>query len=110
MKTFFIYMTAKDKAEARDIGRHLVESRLAACVNILDTMNSMYVWQGEFQDDTETVLIAKTTEDMVPELITAVKARHSYDCPCITALPIEGGNPDFLQWIVDQVGPQTLMA
>jgi periplasmic divalent cation tolerance protein len=105
MKTFAIYMTAGDKEEARDIGRHLVESRLAACVNILDSMNSMYVWQGEFQDDTEAVMIAKTTEAMAPKLIAAVKARHSYDCPCIVALPIEGGNPDFIKWIADQVGP-----
>jgi periplasmic divalent cation tolerance protein len=100
-----IYMTAKDKEEARDIGRHLVESRLAACVNILDSMNSMYVWQGELQDETEAVVMAKTTQAIAPKLIAAVKARHSYDCPCIVALPIEDGNPDFIEWIAGQVGP-----
>jgi periplasmic divalent cation tolerance protein len=110
MKIYVIYMTAGDKTEARDIGRYLVESRLAACVNILDAMNAMYVWQGEFQDDTEAVMIAKTTEAMVPELIAAVKARHSYECPCIAAVPLEAGNPDFLQWIVDQVGPEEMTA
>ena len=103
MQTFFIYMTAKDKAEARDIGRHLVQTRLAACVNIFDHMNSMYIWQGEFQDDQEAVMVAKTAEDKVPELIAAVKARHSYECPCIVALPISDGHLDFLKWIVDQV-------
>ena len=105
MKTYFIYMTAKDKEEARDIGRHLVESKLAACVNIFDHMNSMYFWQGEFQDDREAVMIAKTTEAKAPDLIAAVRSRHSYDCPCIVTLPIEGGNPDFLKWIGDQVTP-----
>ena len=105
MKTFFIYMTTRDKDEAREIGRHLVESGLAACVNILDHMNSMYIWQGEFQDDRETVMIAKTTEAKVPELISAVKARHSYECPCIVALPISDGHPDFLNWIVGQAEP-----
>jgi periplasmic divalent cation tolerance protein len=110
MKTYVIYMTAQNKTEARDIGRHLVESGLAACVNILDAVNSLYIWQGEFQDDTEAVMIAKTTEAMVPELIAAVKARHSYECPCIAALPIKAGNPDFLQWIVDQVGSQQMTA
>ena len=104
MKAYLIYVTMADKAAARRMGRFLVESRLAACVNIFDHMNSMYVWQGEFQDDHESVLIAKTTEDKVPELVEAIKTRHSYDCPCIVTLPIAGGNPDFLNWITEQVG------
>ncbi len=104
MKTFLVYMTAADKAEARELGRYLVQAKLAACVNILDHMNSMYVWQGEFQDDQEAVIIAKTTEERVPALIAAVKERHSYECPCIVTLPISDGNPDFLSWIAQQVG------
>ena len=104
MQTFFIYVTTKDKAEAREIGRHLVQSRLAACVNIFEHMNSMYIWQDEFQDDQEAVLIAKTTEQRMPELIEAIKSRHSYEVPCIVSLPIHDGNPDFLQWIAGQVG------
>ena len=103
MRTFLVYMTAADKAEARAIGRHLVQSKLAACVNIFDGMNSMYVRQGEFQDDHEAVLIAKTTENRVPGLIAAVRERHSYECPCIVTLPISDGNPGFLEWIADQV-------
>lgn len=103
MQTFFIYMTTKDKEEARQIGRHLVQTGLAACVNILDHMNSMYIWQGEFQDDREAVMVAKTTKDKVSELIAAVRSRHSYECPCIVALPISDGHPDFLKWIADQV-------
>jgi periplasmic divalent cation tolerance protein len=105
MNTFLMYMTASDKTEARQIGRYLVEAKLAACVNILDNMNAMYVWQGEFQDDQEAVLIAKTTQEKVPALIRAVKERHSYECPCIVALPICDGNPGFLKWIADQVEP-----
>jgi periplasmic divalent cation tolerance protein len=108
MQTFFIYITTQDKAQAREIGRYLVQSHLAACVNILDNMNSMYIWQGEFQDDQEAVLIAKTTEAKVPELIEAVKSRHSYEVPCIVCLRIVNGNPDFLHWISGQVaGPST---
>lgn len=105
MNSYFFYITTKDKEEARDIGRHLVESKLAACVNIFEQMNSMYIWQGEFQDDQEAVMIAKTTEAKAPDLIAAVRSRHSYDCPCIVALPIEDGNPDFLKWIGNQVSP-----
>ena len=103
MKTVLVYMTAKDKAQARDIGSFLVKSRLVACVNILDRMNALYFWQGEFQDDEEAVVIAKTTEAMADQVVDAVRKRHTYDCPCIVTLPITGGNPDFIQWIVDQV-------
>ncbi len=105
MRLYLIYVTARDKDEARAIGRHVVQMRLAACVNIFDHMNSMYYWDDVFQDDQEAVLIAKTTEACVPELVEAIKRRHSYDCPCIVTLPIQDGNPAFLQWIAAQVTP-----
>lgn len=104
MQTFLIYITTRDTSQARDIGRYLVESRLAACVNIFGNMNSMYVWQGQFQDDQEAAVIAKTTQTRLNDLIAAVKERHDYECPCIVAMPITEGNPDFLNWIADQVG------
>ena len=103
MKVNFIYMTAGSKDEARKIGKELVISRLAACVNILDNMNSFYMWQGKVQDDTEIVMIAKTTEDRVPELVEKVKSLHSYDCPCIVSIPILDGNQAFLDWIAAEV-------
>jgi periplasmic divalent cation tolerance protein len=103
MKVNFIYMTVGNKDEARKIGKELVVARLAACVNILDNMNSFYRWQGEVQDDTEVVLIAKTTEDRVPVLIETVKSLHSYDCPCIVAIPISAGNQAFLDWVAAEV-------
>ena len=104
MKINFVYMTAGSKDEARKIGKELVTSKLAACVNILDNMNSFYRWEGEVQDDTEVVMIAKTTEARVPQLIEKVKSLHSYDCPCIVSIPVAGGNPAFLDWIAEQVG------
>ena len=99
MNLNLVYITAGDKDEVRRIGRELLESRLAACVNIVDGMNSMYWWQGELQDETEAVLIAKTKESLVPELIEKVKSVHSYDCPCVVSVPILDGNADFLKWI-----------
>ncbi|MDA8138972.1 MAG: divalent-cation tolerance protein CutA [Desulfobacteraceae bacterium] len=107
MNTFLIYVTTKNKEEARAIGREVVQSRLAACVNILDQMNSMYFWNDEFQDDQEAVLIAKTTGDKAAALMAAIKAKHSYECPCIVSLPIVGGNPAFLEWIGAQVKDRT---
>jgi len=103
MAAIFIYMTAGNKAEAQKIAKALVEHRLAACVNILENMQSIYRWEEEIQEDTEVVLIAKTTARLVSELIEKVKSLHSYDCPCIVSLPILDGNPPFLNWIHDEV-------
>jgi periplasmic divalent cation tolerance protein len=102
MKVNFVYMTAGSMEEARKIGNALVISRLAACVNILDNMNSIYMWQEKVQDDREIVMIAKTTEARVPALVEKVKSLHSYDCPCIVSIPISGGNQAFLDWIAEE--------
>lgn len=96
-------MTAGNKAEAQKIGNALVESQLAACVNILDNMQSIYRWEGKIQQDSEVVLIAKTTDLLVSQLIEKVKSLHSYDCPCIVCLPISDGYPPFLDWIQSEV-------
>ena len=103
MAANFVYMTAGDKAEAQKIAKALVEHRLAACVNILENMQSVYRWENDIQVDTEVVLIAKTTERLVSELIEKVKSLHSYDCPCIVSLPISDGHAPFLEWIHDEV-------
>ncbi|MGD2100396.1 MAG: divalent-cation tolerance protein CutA [Desulfobacterales bacterium] len=103
MAVNFIYMTAGSKAEAQKIGKALVESRLAACVNILENMQSIYRWEEKLQEDSEVVLIAKTTDTRVPHLIDKVKSLHSYDCPCIVSLPVSGGYPPFLEWIQSEV-------
>ena len=95
----WIYMTAGSLEEARQIGRVLVEKKLAACVNLIEGMCSLYQWNGEIQEDRETVMIAKTRHELVGELTRTVKSVHSYDCPCILELPVHGGNPEFLDWI-----------
>ncbi len=99
MKVNFVYMTAGSPEEAHSIGRELVTSKLAACVNILNDMNSIYMWDGKVQKDSEVVMIAKTTEKQLSALVDKVKSLHSYDCPCIVAIPVSGGNPAFLDWI-----------
>jgi periplasmic divalent cation tolerance protein len=98
------YMTASNDAEARLIARVLVETRLAACVNIIPGMRSVYRWEGEIHEDAEIVLIAKTRRERVPALTAKIKDIHSYDCPCVVSIDIDGGNPDFLDWIDAQAG------
>ena len=103
MSKQLVYMTAGSLAEARQIGQLLVTERLAACVNIIEGMHSIYRWEGELQQDREVVVIAKTTRERLPALTEAVKACHSYDCPCIVSWAIDGGNPAFLEWIGREV-------
>ena len=103
MNVRLIYMTAGSEAEAEKIGRALIESRLAACVNIIGNMRSLYMWENKLQDDREVILIAKTVKGRVAALIEKVKSIHSYDCPCIVSIPVEDGNPAFLKWIAEEV-------
>ena len=102
----FIYMTAGSLEEARRIGRELVSAQVAACVNILPQMQSIYVWEGQLQEDTEVVMIAKTTAARTAELIAKVKSLHSYSVPCIVSLAVEDGHSPFLEWIARSVGSQ----
>jgi periplasmic divalent cation tolerance protein len=97
-----IYITTSSRDEALRIGRTVVADRLAACANVLPGVTSVYRWQGEVQEDGETALILKTRSDLVERITQRVKELHSYDCPCVVALPIAGGNPDFLQWIAEE--------
>ncbi len=98
-----IYTTCGSKQEARDIGGRLVKNRLAACVNIFDGMNAIYMWEGQLQDDSQVVMIAKTTEERVESVMEKIRSLHSDECPCILSLAVSDGNPPFLAWIAEQV-------
>lgn len=100
MDMVFIYMTVGSVDEARRIGRALVEERLAACVNILPAMTSIYQWEGKVEEAAEVVVIAKTRAELFEPLAARVRALHSYDVPCIIELPLGRGNPAYLEWLV----------
>lgn len=102
MAARLLYVTVGSADEAAEIGKALVEERLVACVNILTPTQSIYRWQGEIQMDSECVMIAKTRDDLVDAATARIRALHSYDVPCVVALPIDGGNPAFLNWIVEE--------
>lgn len=93
-----VYITAKDEEEANVIGKALVEEKLAACVNI-HPIRSIFRWQGEINQEDEMAILAKTRAELVDEVMSRVKELHSYEVPCIVVLPLEKGNPDFLEWI-----------
>ena len=99
MKTKLIYVTTASRAEAERIAETVVTEHLAACANILDGVTSVFHWDGKLCRESEAVLILKTTADKADALTARIKELHSYECPCIVVLPIEGGNPAFLEWL-----------
>ena len=103
MTTMMIYMTAADEAGAARLAEALVERRLAACVNILPGVRSVYRWQGRIERAAEVALVAKTTAEKVEALTAEVRRLHPYECPCVVALPIAGGNAAFLEWVAREV-------
>jgi len=99
------YITCASAVEAERIGRALVAERLAACVNILPGMRSLYWWQGVLTASEEAVLIAKTTAMCSSALTARVLQLHSYSCPCVVVVPLCGGNPGYLDWLAGEVRP-----
>ena len=99
MSIMSIYAVFASAEEADCIGRAVIEERLAACVNILGPVRSIYRWQGRVEESSEAALIAKTTAALAEVLVERVKKIHSYELPCIASWKIESGNPAFLDWI-----------
>ena len=95
-----VLMTAPDRDEASRIAELLVNSRLAACVQILPEVQSVYRWKGEVERNTEILLLAKTTSDKFDELDRAVREIHSYDTPEIVALPVNAASESYLNWLL----------
>jgi len=94
-----VFVTASSRGEARKIARSLLEKRLAACVNILGGIESLFWWKGKIDRGKELLLVIKSRTSKLPGIIKAVKSAHSYDVPEIIALPVEGGYKPYLDWI-----------
>ncbi len=100
MECCLVYMPASGQKEAERSGSALIEERLAACVNILAPIQSLFRWDGRVQREPETAFLAKTTRERFEALRRRVRELHSYETPCIVALPLADGDADFLAWIV----------
>lgn len=98
-----VYITTADEGEARRIGRAVVEHQLAACANVVPAIRSIYRWEGEVVEDGEALLLLKTTRSALKRLVQYVRELHSYSVPCITAMAIDGGNIDYLDWVAASV-------
>ncbi|MCB1783394.1 MAG: divalent-cation tolerance protein CutA [Alphaproteobacteria bacterium] len=101
MKTpyLFVYVTFETPEQAREICSLLVHDRLAACANIFPSHETLYWWNEELVSSKETAAIFKTTQGHFNNLKEKILKHHTYDCPCIVALPIQEGHEPFLSWI-----------
>jgi periplasmic divalent cation tolerance protein len=98
-----VLSTAGSEEEARKIAHHLVEHKLAACVNIVPQIESIYRWQGKVESSREWLLLIKTTAEKFPRVRDAIASLHSYDLPECVVISIEDGSTEYLNWIVDSV-------
>ena len=94
-----VLMTAKDADEAQRIVRVLLEDKLIACGNILREVKSLFWWEGKIDEAMESLVVMKAPHSKLPELTKKIKSLHSYSVPEIIALPIVGGNREYLKWI-----------
>ncbi len=98
-----VLMTAGSREEADKIANALVTELFAACVNVLPGVTSVYRWEGEVQRDQEWLLVAKSTREVLDDLVRRVQALHSYDLPEVIALPVVGGSEAYLRWVDGEV-------
>lgn len=98
-----LFITASNGEEAHKIAEVLLNQRKVACVNIVPTVSSLFWWQDKLDSAQESLLIVKTKASLLPEIVNLVKGVHSYEVPEIIALPIVGGNQDYLEWIGKEV-------
>ena len=94
-----VLVSFEDEKEAEKIGELLIKEGLAACVNILPTMKSMYIWKGKFTKTSEVLMLIKTTHKRYPEVEHMVKELHSAEVPEIIAVEVEKGLNDYLAWV-----------
>ena len=99
MDFLMVYVTCKDEGEARSISSHLLEKRLVACANMFP-VKSMYWWKGKIEnEDEEVAIIMKTQKGHKENVLKEILDLHSYDVPCVEFFEIEGGNPEYMDWI-----------
>ena len=102
-----IFITTGTDEEAHKVAEALLKNRDAACVNIVPRIRSLFWWQDKLDSAQESLLIVKSKASLLSEIVRLVKEVHSYDVPEVIALPIIGGNPDYLDWIGKEVKQDT---
>ncbi len=104
-KPVLVYGTFPDRDTATRIARELVDSKLAACVNVLGEMTAIYNWQGETHADPEIAALIKTRTSLAAAVVDHVRERHPYDNPALVVISLVGGSDIFLEWIMAETAP-----
>lgn len=107
-KAILVYTTFPTAGDAKKAAHALVTAGLAACVNLIEQLTAIYVWEGTVEEDSEVGMIIKTTEDRREEVLAEIKRLHPFSTPARIVLPIIGGGTDFLSWIESQCQPKWL--
>ena len=103
--TLMVWCSCPDRDVARELARLAVEQRLAACVNVIESVTSVYRWEGAIEEATEVLLLAKTRSDAFSKLCNCWTEAHPYELPEVVAVPITSGSEPYLQWIQQTVSP-----
>ncbi len=103
MKAYLVLSTVPTQKKARELARALVQNRLAACVNIIPGLHSIFRWQGKIDKANESLLVIKTVKPVFPSLLKFLKKLHPYQVPEIIGFPIENGNREYLCWVEKSV-------
>lgn len=98
-----LFITVPNIDVGRELARALLEARLAACVNIVPQVESLYWWEGKIQQDGEAMLVVKSQAGALDRLIETVRKNHPYDVPEVIAMPIDKGNPAYLSWLSESM-------
>jgi periplasmic divalent cation tolerance protein len=104
MSAFRVVIITTSTKDAEELADNIVANRLAACINIVDKVKSVYRWKGEVKKETESFMVVKTHSKMVENLIKFVRENHSYEIPEVISLDISEGNPDYLDWLHEETG------
>jgi periplasmic divalent cation tolerance protein len=104
-----VLSTAGSEEEARKIARHLVERQLAACVNLIPQVESIYRWQGKIETAREWLLLIKTRAETFSAVHQAIQELHSYDLPECIAIGVENGSAEYLEWIADSLSNDAIL-
>lgn len=102
MEFIVIYCTVPNKKEGKEIARKLIEKKLAACVNILDKIESVFSWDGEMSEENEAMMIIKTKKELFEKVNGVIQGLHSYNVPEVIAIPIIDADETYLKWIAHE--------
>lgn len=98
-----VYITTSGLNESKKIAKMLLEEKLAACINIIPTVESIYLWKGKIEEDSESIMVVKTRSELVENIIKKVEEVHSYEIPCILEITVNKGSKTYLKWMKSEL-------